>query len=497
MGKMRQFRRMVRGVAGRPLAFQIRDGYGATLAAFLKGVAFNRVHDADIYAYMADEDIAGSAGDARRDLAETLATPQIVASNKAGQKATAVVSVRGIANYDLECQPLCFSTLLLSQNLNALANDPEIGTILLDIDSPGGQVTGTQEAADAVYNARKKKKVCALVNPLAASAAYWIASQAEEICAVPSGDIGSIGVFMAHTDCSAFNEQRGIKVTYVHAGPHKVEGNPDEPLAEEAREYFQSEVDGIYRSFLGAVARGRGVDVSVVEGKFGGGRTLMAPAAKRAGMIDHIATVDQAMARYGVTTMSIHGRRRAEAAATDITEAVQAADPMDGVSAVSFIEVVADGHKSVYVSSEWPAKVAVSRDLLSSAGDVVNADTNEAGDEFIEFSVTNGRALYKVVHTDEDHGRFVCELQDGSTYEPFVLGIDGGSSGDDVTATTAVTEGSLVAEGGVAAEAVYDPNEPLVVSDEFLAEVAAQAAALEAKRAAAVRARRLALLKAR
>jgi signal peptide peptidase SppA len=221
--------------------------------------------------------------------------PRFVAGRN-GSKAVAWVSVRGIALYDLEFQPYCFSTLLLAQTMNQLAADPEIGSIVLDIDSPGGAVVGNKEAGDAVYAARKRKKVVALINPLAASAAYWIASQASEIVSVPSGDLGSIGVFMMHTDCSAMLKDAGIKPTFIFAGEHKTEGNSFEPLSEDALAYFQSEVNTIYNDFVKTVARGRNTTVENVIENFGKGRCLMAADAKRLGMIDAISTVDRVLA---------------------------------------------------------------------------------------------------------------------------------------------------------------------------------------------------------
>lgn len=215
--------------------------------------------------------------------------------------AVAVISCRGIALYDSEYQPFCFSTRLLAQTMNRLAADNSISTIILDIDSPGGAVTGTKEAGDAVFAARAKKPVIALVNPLAASAAYWVASQATQIIAVPSADVGSIGVFMLHTDYSGMLKQEGIKPTYIFAGRFKTEANPLEPLTDAARTYRQSEVDTIYAAFVAAVARGRGTTVATAKDKFGQGRTMYANAAMSVGMVDRIEAPDAAVSRIVAT----------------------------------------------------------------------------------------------------------------------------------------------------------------------------------------------------
>jgi signal peptide peptidase SppA len=209
----------------------------------------------------------------------------------------AVVSCHGVALYSDEFQPYCFSTRQLAQVVNRLAADNSVSTIILDIDSPGGAVTGTKEAGDAVFAARSKKSVIALVNPLAASAAYWIASQATTIIAVPSADVGSIGVFMLHVDLSQALKAAGVKPTYIFAGRYKVEGNAYQPLADSAKAYLQAEVDDVYSDFVGVVARGRRTAMATVKTQFGQGRTMSANAAKLAGMVDRIEAPDAAVSR--------------------------------------------------------------------------------------------------------------------------------------------------------------------------------------------------------
>lgn len=167
--------------------------------------------------------------------------------------------------------------------------DPSVGSILLDIDSPGGSVYGVQEFAQEIYAARGRKKVVAIADALAASAAYWIGSAAEQFVVTPSGEVGSIGVVAMHVDYSEHLKTEGVKVTYVHAGEHKVEGNQAEPLGDEARAFIQQRVDEYYEAFVGAVARNRGVTKAKVLKEFGQGRVYGADQAKAAGMVDRIA----------------------------------------------------------------------------------------------------------------------------------------------------------------------------------------------------------------
>lgn len=181
--------------------------------------------------------------------------------------------------------------------LRAAAGDTGVGAIVLDIHSPGGSVAGIPEAAAAVREAAAAKPVVAVANHLAASAAYWLASGATEILVTPAGEVGSIGVFAAHQDISGALERAGIKVSLIAAGRHKTEGNPYEPLGEEARAALQARVDEFYAMFVADVARGRRVGVETVRGEFGEGRTVGAKQAAELGMADGVGTLADGIRR--------------------------------------------------------------------------------------------------------------------------------------------------------------------------------------------------------
>lgn len=181
--------------------------------------------------------------------------------------------------------------------LRNVAADPDVKTVLLNIDSPGGTVDGLPELAAEIRTLRESKHVVALANSLAASAAYWIASQADEIVATPEALIGSIGVFTLHVDWSAYNERVGIKPTYIAAGKYKTEANPDQPLDDEARDYLQTLVEEAYSLFVADVAKGRGVSAATVRSDYGEGRVLTAKDAKAAGLIDRVAGYHETIAR--------------------------------------------------------------------------------------------------------------------------------------------------------------------------------------------------------
>lgn len=184
-----------------------------------------------------------------------------------------------------------------TKRFKAAVADPNVGAIVLDVDSPGGSVFGVDEAATAVFEARGSKHIVAVANLEAGSAAYYIASQADELVVTPSGWVGSIGVFGAHQDLSAALEKAGIKTTLISAGKFKTESSPFEPLGADARAAMQARVDEFYGMFVKAVARGRGVSTTAVRNGFGQGRMELASSAVALGMADLVATFDQTVER--------------------------------------------------------------------------------------------------------------------------------------------------------------------------------------------------------
>jgi signal peptide peptidase SppA len=271
-----------------------------------------------------DEDIAARISAAKTDTREKVQAinAQLAAAGDGGGrgKAVAVVPLRGIIAHragGMDDMSGGASAERFTATFRAAVNDPQVGTILLDVDSPGGTVPGVMEAADAVFEAREQKRIVAVANSVMASAAYWIASQAHELIAIPSAldrSIGSIGVFTAHQDLSAHLEKEGVKVTLIKAGTHKTDFNPFEPLSEELKAELQAMVDATYGHFVKAVARGRGVSVSDVKKGYGEGRALSAPDAKAAGLIDRIDTMEATIGRL-IGRSSKPGGMRAEAIA--------------------------------------------------------------------------------------------------------------------------------------------------------------------------------------
>lgn len=212
----------------------------------------------------------------------------------------AVIGIQGVITYKYGFDTMFMggtSALGIKSQIGQAIKDKSITSIILDIDSPGGSVFGIQELADYIRAAKKEKPIYAISNPTMASAAYWIGSNATSVSAVPSGEVGSVGVVVATADYSQMLENEGIKVNIIKSGEYKWEGNPYEPLSEEGRNYLQSQTDSIYEKFIGSVAKGRGVETSKVKSDFGNGRMLLAGDAYNSGMIDAVETLPELIAR--------------------------------------------------------------------------------------------------------------------------------------------------------------------------------------------------------
>lgn len=184
----------------------------------------------------------------------------------------------------------------LVARVRAAMDDDAVRAVVLDIDSPGGAVSGIPEAGDALYAMRGTKPLIAVANTLAASAAYWLAAQADTIVASPSADVGSVGVYLMHRQAQRYYENAGVSTTVIRAGRYKAEGNPFEPLTDAARAELQARVDDAHEQFVTALARGRNVSAERVRTTYGEGRVLSAPKALAAGMVDRIATLEQVLA---------------------------------------------------------------------------------------------------------------------------------------------------------------------------------------------------------
>ncbi len=181
---------------------------------------------------------------------------------------TAVIAIHGI----LTKKPGAFDVFLgmtsyeqIEEQITQALADSSIETIILEIDSPGGEVNGVFDLADFIYESRAKKRIIAIANDDAYSAAYAIASSAEKIFLTRTSGIGSIGVIASHIDQSEFDEKQGIKYTTIFAGRRKNDLNPHEPINSEGLESLREEIDRLYEMFVQLIARNRNLSTERIK----------------------------------------------------------------------------------------------------------------------------------------------------------------------------------------------------------------------------------------
>lgn len=193
--------------------------------------------------------------------------------------------------------------------VRAAADDASVREIILDVDSPGGEVASVDVASDAITYARERKTVTAVTSGMMASAAYWVAAQADRIVASPNAAIGSISVIYTHIDRSARDEQDGVKVTYLTTGPKKALGNPHEPLGDDAKAEANRLLAGYHDAFVQAIAEGRGRDPDWVQANWADGRVEIGTTAKQLGMVDEIGTIHDVLTRIQTEATTARGMR--------------------------------------------------------------------------------------------------------------------------------------------------------------------------------------------
>lgn len=171
--------------------------------------------------------------------------------------------------------------------------DPAITGVILNIDSPGGEVQGMFDLADEIYSARDLKPICAVADS-AYSAAYLLASAAGEIYTPRTGGAGSVGIICLHLDQSAADAKDGLKYTAIYAGSHKNDGNPHEPLTDAALARIQADVTQLDGMFAAMVARNRGMKPEAITGMEA--MTYMGDKCISNGLADKIGTLTDCMA---------------------------------------------------------------------------------------------------------------------------------------------------------------------------------------------------------
>jgi len=186
------------------------------------------------------------------------------------------------------------STVRLRRMVRQAGNDPDVKSICLVVDSPGGSVSGTADLADDIAKVAKRKPLYGFAEDWCASAAMWTISQAARVYGNRTLMAGSIGTVMVVYDMSRMAANEGIDVLVFATGQYKGAGTPGTVITEPQKVYFQSIVDGLNRNFAQAVADGRRLSLQSVQ-KIADGRMYHADEALKLGLIDGISTLDDVL----------------------------------------------------------------------------------------------------------------------------------------------------------------------------------------------------------
>lgn len=184
--------------------------------------------------------------------------------------------------------------------IDTALGDPDVRGILLELDSPGGEVSGLFDLADSIYAARAQKPVWTIANEQAYSAGYAIASSAEKLYMPRTAGVGSIGVIAMHVDQSKRDAAQGYTYTAIFAGAKKNDFNSHAPLSDTAAADLQAEIDRLYGMFVTTVARNRGIAADAVRGTEAG--VLNPQQAVDGGFADGIATLSEVVAMMEAAT---------------------------------------------------------------------------------------------------------------------------------------------------------------------------------------------------
>ncbi len=192
-------------------------------------------------------------------------------------------SISGASSYEL-----------IAQDFTSALENVTVKSIILDIDSPGGEVNGVSELASMIYEARGKKPIIAYASGDAASGAYWIASSADEIVVSETSALGSIGVVGIYNGKS--NDKESIEIVSSQS-PHK----RLDPLSNDGRAKLQTRIDDMADVFIANVARNRKTTADIVKSNFGGGDVMIGTKAVTAGLANRVGSLENLILELSTT----------------------------------------------------------------------------------------------------------------------------------------------------------------------------------------------------
>jgi signal peptide peptidase SppA len=234
----------------------------------------------------------------------------------------AVISIHGLLTKRSEFFSSFFGTTSyeeIHEMISLALDNSKVNSILLDIDSPGGEVSGLFDLVDFIGESKNLKPIYAIANDHAFSAAYAIASAASKIFVNRTSGVGSIGVIATHVDISEFDKKEGIKYTTIFAGDKKNDLSPHEPLSDEAVSDLQKEVDRLYKMFVEVVSKNR--NISSAQVKATQAAMYFGVDALSLGLADEVADFNKCLSIIGGNRMTEDIELKVSGAKPQINEA--------------------------------------------------------------------------------------------------------------------------------------------------------------------------------
>ncbi|MHB1295577.1 MAG: signal peptide peptidase SppA [Anaerolineae bacterium] len=212
----------------------------------------------------------------------------------AGGGAVAVIEIQGAivtGQADSATSGSAVSGVVI-EDLRTAMDDPSVGAIVLDMDTPGGSVLASVEIYEAFLESTKP--VVTSMGETAASGGYYVACGTHRIVAHPDTLTGSIGVIWQVTNAAELMDKLGIGVDVIKSGPFKDQGSLFRPLTDQERDALQAIVDGAYDEFVRVVAEGRGMDAAAVR-ELADGRVFSGRQALELGLVDDLGNLEDAI----------------------------------------------------------------------------------------------------------------------------------------------------------------------------------------------------------
>lgn len=257
----------------------------------------------------------------------------------------------------------------IAAQINAAAGDPSVRGLALEIDSFGGEVAGIFDLADRIRAIRASKPVWAFVAEHAFSAGYALASQADRILLPRTGAVGSIGVVVMHADLSGELDQDGVRVTLIHSGRHKVDGNPYQPLPDAVRDDIQREIDVLRFLFTQTVAAGRAERLSQEAALATEAATYRGADAVTAGLADEVIDLQRGFAAFRQRVANTPTPAPARATALQSRKPTQPKKEAQMATQTDTTDSTAENDAEDTLREETPNEATIPQDGHSTAGD--------------------------------------------------------------------------------------------------------------------------------